>query len=180
MSPLPNEHSSVKVSARHRTVWPSLRWVLRSPHRLLAFGFGSGLLRPGAGTWGTLLAWLLWIVSTDYHSDEHVAVVLVVGLVYGSWACGRVCRELGVHDHVGIVWDEIVAFWLVLWLTPSTWLWQLIAFGLFRFFDIVKPGGIKKIDATIKGGIGVMVDDLVAAAYSLLVIAILVQVGERL
>jgi phosphatidylglycerophosphatase A len=68
----------------------------------------------------------------------------------------------------------------VLWLTPSTWLWQLIAFGLFRFFDIVKPGGIKKIDSTIKGGIGVMVDDLVAAAYTLLVIAILVQVGERL
>ena len=180
MNPDSNEHSPLKVSARHRTVWPSLKWVLSSPNRLLAFGFGSGLLRPGAGTWGSLVAWLLWVMTASYQTDLRIAIVLVVGFAYGSWACGRVCRSLGVHDHVGIVWDEIVAFWLVLWLTPSHWFWQLIALGLFRFFDIVKPGGIKKIDAKIKGGLGVMLDDIAAAAYTLVVIAILVALGERM
>jgi len=180
MSPVPNEQPPLKVSARHHTVWPSLKWVLSSPNRALAFGFGSGLLRPGAGTWGTLTAWLLWIATTSYQTDLRVLIVLISGFVYGSWACGRVCLSLGVHDHVGIVWDEIVAFWLVLWLTPSNWFWQLIAFGVFRFFDIVKPGGIKTIDAKIKGGLGVMVDDIVAAAYTLVVIAILVQIGNRI
>ena len=143
------------------------------------FGFGSGLLRPGAGTWGTLTAWLIWSIATPYLTDQRVILVLILGFVYGSWAAGHVCRSLKVHDHVGIVWDEIVAFWLVLWLTPSTWWLQLIAFGVFRFFDIVKPGGIKQIDARIKGGLGVMVDDLVAAAYTLIVIAVLVQFGAK-
>lgn len=162
---------------RMRVAYPTLRWVAGDPGRLIAFGFGSGLLRPASGTWGTLLAWLLWVVAAPAASDLALAIFLTVAFAYGCWACQRVARELQVDDHVGIVWDEVVAFWLVLWLTPDTFFAQLVAFGLFRLFDIVKPPPIKYFDAKLKGGFGVMWDDILAAAYALLVIAILVRLG---
>ncbi len=166
-----------RVSERHLTKWPTLSWVFSDPGRMMMFGFGSGLLRPGSGTWGTLLAWLLWSFSAPGVGDTAIAVFLVACFVYGCWACERVTAQLGVTDHVGIVWDEFVAFWLVLWLVPDSLAAQAVAFVLFRFFDTVKPPPIRQADARFKGGFGVMFDDLLAAGYTLLVMAILVRVG---
>lgn len=165
------------VSTRHRTVWPTLRWVFSDPGRVLMFGFGSGLFRPGSGTWGTLLAWLLWVLASPGASDVAIGIFLLLAFVYGCWAAERVSRSLGVQDHVGIVWDEFVAFWLVLWLIPGSLLAQSVAFVLFRIFDTLKPPPIRQIDRRFKGGVGVMVDDLLAAFYTLMIMALLVRFG---
>lgn len=165
---------------RSRAVYPSLSWICRCPDRLIAFGLGSGLLRPASGTWGTLLAWIMWVIwaaAAPAVSDLVIGVFLALAFLYGCWACGRVGRELQQPDHVGMVWDEMVAFWLVLWLTPTGWLPQALAFVLFRAFDIVKPPPIKYFDAHLKGGFGVMWDDIVAAGYALLIMASAVRMG---
>jgi len=154
---------------------PGLAWVFRSFPRVVSFGLGSGLIRPAPGTWGTLLGWLLWVVAVARLPDTYIAALLVAAFVLGCWTCQRVGKEMGRADDGGMVWDEIVAFWLVLWLTPDSFGAQLLAFVVFRFFDIVKPPPISFFDRHFKNGFGVMWDDIVAAAYSLLVIAILVR-----
>lgn len=145
------------------------RWMSKRLARIIAFGFGVGLLRPAPGTWGTLLAWLLWAVGLVHLSNWGVAIFLAVALVYGCWACERVGQELGVPDHSGMVWDEMVAFWLILWLIPGSLFGQALAFVLFRLFDITKPRPIAQLDRRFKSGVGVMLDDLVAAVYALVV-----------
>jgi phosphatidylglycerophosphatase A len=152
-------------------------WVFGAPHRLVAFGFGSGLVRPAPGTWGTLLGWLLWVVGVGRLPDLYIGLVILVGFVLGCWACGRTGQDLGRPDDGGMVWDEIIAFWLVLWLTPAGWLAQSVAFLVFRGFDIIKPPPIRYFDARLKSGFGVMWDDVLAAAYSLLLMAVLVRLG---
>jgi phosphatidylglycerophosphatase A len=171
----PPAHESLRERARRP--YPTLAWICGDPGRLLAFGFGSGLIRPMSGTWGTAFAWLIWFCAARAVNDLAIGLFLAASFAYGSWACDRVGRELKVSDHMGVVWDEMVAFWLVLWLTPAGWLPQLCAFLLFRFFDIVKPQPIKFFDARLTGGFGVMWDDIVAAAYALLVMAIAVRLG---
>ncbi len=159
------------------SVHPPVRWVFQNIWRIIAFGFGSGLLRPAPGTWGTLFAWLVWVLAFERLSDNVIAAVLVSAFVLGCVACERTGRAMGVSDHGGMVWDEMLAFWLVLWLSPASLAAQAVAFVLFRGFDIIKPQPIRYFDARFKGGFGVMWDDLVAAAYSLLVMAILVSLG---
>ena len=154
---------------------PSAAWVFRSFPRIISFGLGSGLIRPAPGTWGTLLGWLLWVVGVSRLSDAYIAVVLLAAFALGCWTCHRVGKEIGKADDGGMVWDEVVAFWLVLWLTPDVLMAQMLAFVVFRFFDIVKPPPISFFDRHFKNGFGVMWDDIVAAVYSLLVIAILVR-----
>lgn len=165
------------ISSRHRTTWPTLRWVFSDPARILMFGFGSGLIRPGSGTWGSLLAWFLWIVVSPGANHLAIGIFLLLCFVYGCWAAHRVSQSMGVQDHVGIVWDEFVALWLVLWLVPDSLFVQGIAFVLFRFFDTVKPPPIRQVDARFKGGVGVMADDLLAAFYTLIVMAVLMRFG---
>ena len=161
--------------------FPSLGWICGHPARFIAFGLGSGLIRPAPGTWGTLAAWPIWyLLMLARPSSWLIAVLLVLALILGSWACHRTGRDLGVADHGGMVWDEMVAFWLVLWLTPATLPAQAVAFGVFRLFDIVKPVPIRQLDARFKNGFGVMLDDLLAAGYTLLVLALLVRVGVPL
>ncbi|RTZ40000.1 phosphatidylglycerophosphatase A [Candidimonas sp. SYP-B2681] len=157
------------------TFTPTAAWVFRSFPRIVSFGFGSGLIRPAPGTWGTLLGWLLWVVLVERLPDIYIAILLPAAFVLGCWTCHHVGKEMGRPDAGGMVWDEIVAFWLVLWLTPDSFVAQLFAFALFRAFDIVKPPPIHFFDRHFKNGFGVMWDDIVAAAYSLLVIAILVR-----
>lgn len=169
-------HSSQRHSANSSSS-PGARWVFGNAWRIVAFGFGAGLLRPAPGTWGTLLAWLLWVLLLQGRSDTLVAGVLLAAFVVGCLACERAGRALGVPDHGGMVWDEVVAFWLVLWLTPQSLAAQAVAFVLFRGFDIAKPQPVRYFDARLKGGFGVMWDDIVAAAYSLLVMAVLVTLG---
>ena len=147
---------------------PSLRFLLSHPVHLIAFGFGSGLSRFGPGTLGTLVAIPIFAITYPRLSDGWYALLLVAAFLGGIWTCERTSRALGVHDHGGIVVDEIVAFMIVLVMIPHTLGWQVSGFLLFRLFDIWKPFPITWCDGHLKGGFGVMFDDILAAGYSLL------------
>ena len=154
---------------------PDLRFLLAHPSHFIALGFGSGLAPKAPGTFGTLLGWLLFPALSWSLSDGMLLGLLVIFFTGGVLAADRAGRALGVPDHGAIVWDEMVAIWLVLVFAPPTLLWQAVAVALFRFFDIVKPPPVRNVEAALKGGFGVMADDIVAAAYALLVLAILVR-----
>ncbi len=152
-------------------VRPSLRFVYRHPAHFIAFGGGIGLIPFAPGTFGTLLAIPLFHVLQP-RLDAWTFIVVIVALYWlGVWACAVAGRALGAADHGGMVWDEVVAFLLVLFFVPAGGYWQAFAFVVFRVFDIFKPPPIRYYDRTLKNGFGVMWDDLVAAAYTLLVIA---------
>jgi phosphatidylglycerophosphatase A len=156
--------------------------MLAHPARWLALGLGSGLSPVAPGTAGTLWAWAAFIVASHWLGPLGWGLTILAGLLVGLWACTRTAQHLGVADPSAIVWDEIVAFWVVLWLlTPaSAWL-QALAFALFRFFDAAKPGPVGWADRRFKlapgeaigwrQGVGILVDDLVAAACTLFVLA---------
>ena len=151
---------------------PDLKFLFAHPAHFIALGFGSGLSPVAPGTAGTLAAWLLFPLVRPHVSDAGFLAFLAAAFAIGVFAASRSGRDLGVADHGSIVWDEIVPFWLVLLLTPEGWLWQLAAFIWFRFFDIVKPQPARWIDGHMKHGFGVMLDDVVAAGYTLLVLAL--------
>lgn len=151
---------------------PDLGFMRPRLSRWIALGFGSGLAPVAPGTFGTLFAWAAFACLDPFLTDAAWWVVLVLGFCLGCWACERTGRDLGVPDHSGMVWDEVIAFWLVLLVVPGTFASQLAAFFVFRFFDVVKPPPIRFIDRTVKGGFGVMADDLVAALYTLLAVAL--------
>jgi len=156
---------------------PGLRFLLSHPANWVALGLGSGLLRPGPGTWGTALAWAIFAALAPGGAQDLATALLIVAvaLIIGAWAAEHTAAMLGETDPSTIVVDEMVAFWLVLILLPAgehTLRLQAIAFVLFRFFDIAKPPPIRLIDRRWKNAVGVMADDLVAAFYTLLVIAI--------
>ena len=155
---------------------PSWRLMMSHPAHQLSFGFGSGLIRPAPGTWGTLFAWLVFVVLDPWLGDAGWAIVIATTFVLGAAAANRTGRALGRPDHGAIVIDEIVAFWLVLWLLPGGVFTQAVAFLGFRFFDILKPPPIRAVDRRFKNGVGVMLDDLLAAFYTLLVASVLVRV----
>ena len=150
----------------------NFRFLFAHPAHFIACGFGSGLSPWAPGTIGTLAAWVLYPLIRPHFSDPGFAVFLLVAFVVGVFAAARTGRMLGVVDHGAIVWDEIVPFWLVLFLAPEGWLWQTAAFFLFRLFDIVKPQPARWIDTHVKTGLGVMSDDVIAAGYTVLVLAI--------
>lgn len=156
---------------------PNSRFMLSHPAHLLAQGFGSGLSPIVPGTSGTLFAWLTFSVLTSRWPEIFTpmcwAVIIAVGFIVGIWACHRTGRNLGIPDHGSMVWDEIIAFWLVLlFLMPAGFKTQLWAFLWFRFFDMVKPAPIRYFDRRFKGGFGVMWDDILAAFYTLLLFAL--------
>ena len=153
---------------------PGLRLLLAHPAHLIALGLGSGLLRPGPGTWGTALAWLLYALFAALHPGTGLSfALLALSLPLGVWAAGRAGAALGEADAAAIVIDEMVAFWLVLLMLPTgaSFGLQAAAFLLFRLFDITKPPPIRQIDRRWHHPLGVMADDLLAAFYTLLVIA---------
>ena len=151
---------------------PGLRFLFSHPAHFIACGLGSGLSPFASGTAGTLAAWLLYPLLRPHFSDLGFLLFLAAAFAFGVYAAGRTGRDLGVADHGAIVWDEIVPFWLVLFMTPEGFLWQLAAFFWFRFFDVIKPQPACWIDASMKNGFGVMLDDVVAALYTLLVLAL--------
>jgi phosphatidylglycerophosphatase A len=156
---------------------PSADFMLAHPAHLLAIGFGSGLSRWMPGTVGTLFGWLLFhALSTrwpELMTPATWGALIVVGFVVGVWACERTGRALGVPDHGAMVWDEIVAIWLVmLFVTPASFKNQLIAFVVFRLFDMIKPPPIRQFERRFKNGFGVMGDDIIAAFFTLLVLAL--------
>jgi len=146
--------------------------MLRHPAHVIALGAGAGLIPGAPGTAGTLLAFPLYWALAKYFTAPTLLALLALGFVLGMWACGRTGRALGASDPGAIVWDEIVAFMLVLFFTPAGYLWQAVAFLLFRLFDILKPPPIHYFDRKLKNGFGVMFDDLLAAFYTLLVLAV--------
>lgn len=160
-----------------RVIRPSARFMLAHPAHILAQGFGSGLSPVMPGTMGTLFAWLTYNVLTvrwpALFTPLNWLLIIAAGFVIGIWACGKTGRDLGVADHGSMVWDEIIAFWLVLVLiNPAGFGTQLWAFFWFRLFDMVKPPPIGYFDRHFKGGFGVMWDDILAAFYALLLFAL--------
>ena len=150
---------------------PDSKFLFAHPAHLIAFGFGSGLAPKAPGTVGTLLGLpLFWLVVAVAPDLTNRIILLIAAFLLGVWACGRTGRALGVADHGGMVWDEIVAFALVLLFTPADWPWIALAFALFRLFDILKPWPIRFADMHLKSGFGVMFDDLLAAGYAIAVI----------
>lgn len=147
---------------------------LCNPVHFLALGFGSGLLAPAPGTWGTLAGWLLGITALQFISSYWLVILAVIGFIVGIYLCEKTAADMGVHDHGAIVWDEIVAIWLVLAFIPEqSWDWYCLAFILFRLFDIFKPYPIKYFDNNIENGFGIMLDDLFAAVYTILSVLLL-------
>jgi phosphatidylglycerophosphatase A len=177
-------------------VLPNRRWMMHTPWRLFAFGFGSGLSTIAPGTVGTLWAWAIGLLLKTFFVEFtyfDAFWLLIFGFFLGCWACGKTGEELGKPDHSGMVWDEIIAFWLVLlFVLPSSWKIQALAFLTFRYFDIAKPGPIQWIDEYFKHwdgtgyfgkwptmfrGFGVMIDDLLATFFTLIVISIFYKLG---
>ena len=154
---------------------PTTRLLLSHPAHFISLGFGAGLSPWAPGTVGTLLGWALYPLIRTPVSEFVFLALLASFFLAGVLAAERTGKALGVSDHGGIVWDEMVAVWLVLLFTPATLLWQAVAVALFRFFDIVKPPPVRWADRSFKGGFGVMFDDLVAAGYALLALAVLVH-----
>ncbi|MBK7424198.1 MAG: phosphatidylglycerophosphatase A [Propionivibrio sp.] len=150
-----------------------MHFLLSHPAHLVACGFGSGLSPVAPGTVGTLFAWASFPLLRPWMNDFELIGFLIVCFIGGVLAAQRTGADLGVVDHGSIVWDEIVPFWLVLVFCPAGGLWQITAFLLFRLFDIVKPQPARYFDEQVKNGFGVMTDDLVAAGYTVLVLAIL-------
>ena len=151
---------------------PSLRFFLSHPAHIVACGFGIGLSPFAPGTVGTLFAWISFIPLRQWMGDAELAVFCILAFLIGIIAVQKTGVDLGATDHGSIVWDEIVPFWLVLLLCPPSWIWQASAFLLFRVFDILKPQPARYFDEEVKNGFGVMCDDLVAGAYTVLVLAI--------
>lgn len=159
---------------------PPFAFLFRHPAHLIACGFGSGLSPWASGTVGTLFAWLSFpFLRSLFPDDLALAVFLALAFVLGVTACHITGRNLGVVDHGAIVWDEIVPFWIVLLMTPDTLTWQLAAFLWFRFYDITKPPPASYFDNEVKNGLGVMMDDLVAAGYTVLTLALFKALVER-
>jgi phosphatidylglycerophosphatase A len=156
---------------------PDAHFMLSDPAHIIAQGFGSGLSPILPGTSGTLFAWLSFNVLTlrwpTVFTELNWALLIAAGFVLGIWACRRTGRHLGVSDHGSMVWDEIIAFWLVLlMLSPASFTTQCWAFFWFRLFDMAKPPPIRYFDRRFKGGFGVMWDDIVAAFVTLLLFAL--------
>ena len=189
MNPKINQSPSAK---------PTVKWMLGSASRTIAFGFGSGLSPIAPGTAGTLWAWASFLIGSYFLTTENWLWIISIGIFLGCWICGQVSEQLGKKDFGGIVWDEVVAFWLILALTMPMTIWmQALAFGVFRFFDAAKPGPIGLIDhhfkhleennnqahssikQTLWRGFGIIADDLAAAFLTYLVI-VAVQVAIQL
>ena len=152
---------------------PNREFLFKHPAHFIAFGFGAGLIKKAPGTWGTLVGVPIFLLAA--HTGGTLAALLVAAVLFlvGIWASAIAGRALGVADHGGIVIDEIAAMVLVLAYTPRSWWWLLTAFLLFRLFDILKPWPISYFDRTLKGGFGVMFDDLLAALATIGVIFLL-------
>lgn len=174
---------------------PNLRFLIAHPAHFIACGFGSGLTSFAPGTAGTLFAWLTYpLLRLAYPADLNFGLFLAFMAIFGTWCVHVTGRHLGEHDHGAIVWDEILPFWALLMFIPPALIesphgvflsvaglaWQAGAFVLFRIFDIVKPPPASYFDTRIRNAFGVMMDDVVAAAYALLTLALLRLVIDRL
>ena len=171
-------YSDLPAVSMVHSIRPTASFMLRHPAHAIAMGFGSGLSPKAPGTVGSLWGWASWLLIHNSLSIPAQAVLILVSLGLGWWACTLTARNMGVSDPGAIVWDEIVAMWMILFLImPAGFMTQLSAFLLFRFFDAAKPGPVAWADRLFKGfgwrgGFGILFDDLVAALCTLLVLAL--------
>jgi len=148
--------------------------LMMHPAGWIATAFGAGLSPKAPGTAGSLVALLpWWFLLRDGPPGVYLAV-LVAGFLLGVWACGVCDRRLGMHDQGALVWDEVIGMWLTLFFAPRQWWWMLVGFALFRLFDIWKPWPVSWADRRVHGGLGVMLDDVVAGLYALIVLQLAV------
>lgn len=145
------------------------RSAFTHPIHFLAIGLGSGAAPKAPGTFGTVAALLLYI-PLAWLTPVWYALVVVVAAVVGIYLCGKTSRDWGVHDHGAIVWDEFVGYWITMFMIPVTWYWALLGFALFRLFDIWKPWPVRYFDRQVHGGLGIMLDDIVAGVMAWLVL----------
>lgn len=143
--------------------------ALRKFAHFLAFGFGAGKSPVAPGTFGTLVGIPAYLLLQSLPALAYAIMVLAL-FALGVWLCQMTERDLGVHDHPGIVWDEIVGYLITMFMAPNGWIWIAVGFLLFRLFDIWKPFPIRQIERRIQGGFGNMLDDALAGFYSLAVL----------
>jgi phosphatidylglycerophosphatase A len=146
--------------------------LLRDPVHLLALGFGTGLAPIAPGTFGSIVGLLFGLALAPLGLPIALTVTVVLTLA-GIWICGESARKLGVHDHPAIVWDEVTGMMLTLLAAPATWWGAVLAFGLFRLFDVWKPWPIREIDHGMRGGLGIMLDDVMAAVMAAILLLII-------
>lgn len=151
---------------------PDWKFLFSHPAHFLSLGFGTGLAKKAPGTFGTLVAFPLYFLIAEYDFYTELGIIAAL-LLLGIWLCDFTGKALGVSDHSSMVWDEIVAMMLVLTFTPHCYINYTVAFILFRIFDIWKPFPIRQCDAKIKGGFGVMFDDILAAVYTIISVKVL-------
>jgi len=147
-----------------RNSLPAGYW--RNPIHFKPCGFGTGAAAYAKGTWGTLVGIPFYIMMSDLSPLMYIAICFVM-YVFGVWLCGRTAQDFNVHDHPGIVWDEVVGYLVTMIAVPFAWHWVILGFILFRIFDIAKPWPIKAIDRGVEGGTGIMLDDVLAGLFAL-------------
>jgi phosphatidylglycerophosphatase A len=157
------------LNSNTKALNPSYQQLIRKPAHWLAFGFGAGLAPKAPGTFGTLVAIPFYLLLQPLSLEIYLLVV-ALAFALGIYLCGTTAKDLNHHDHSGIVWDEMVGYWLTMVLVPVHWLWIVIGFLLFRFFDIVKPWPIRWFDRRVHGGFGIMLDDIIAAIFAALLL----------
>ena len=150
---------------------PLSRIHLTNPVHFLALGLGSGLIHPAPGTWGSLVGLIIGVLLLPHIGNISFAILTALSFVLGCYLCQKTADDMGVHDHGSIVWDEFVGVWICLLFVPEiNWLWCFSVFVLFRLFDILKPYPIKFFDKKLESGFGIMIDDVFAAIYAVIVI----------
>lgn len=149
---------------------------MSDPVFLLAFGFGSGLAKKAPGTCGTLAAVPIYLILIQ-AGDLFYSLIMLLVSISGIWICGIAAKKLGVHDYGGIVWDEIAGYLITMWAIPFSWGAVIAGFVLFRLFDILKPWPIKTIDSKMSGGLGIMMDDVLAGIFAWVVLILLLRNG---
>ena len=152
--------------------------LLKNPVHFLALGFGSGLAPKAPGTFGTLMAVPIYLILQQLNLEYYILVVLFVSLI-GIAICDKSSELMGVHDHPGIVWDEFAGYFITMIAVPFEWIWVLTGFILFRFFDILKPQPIGWLDKSVKGGLGIMIDDIVAGIMAGISLHLIIWVTQN-
>jgi phosphatidylglycerophosphatase A len=162
-----------KLKKQHQRADAIARLDIHNPLHVLAVGLGSGLAPKAPGTFGTLAAVVLYLVlGMGYWNLTFYAWAMVVAFGLGVWFCHAAAKAIGVPDHGSIVWDEFVGFWITMFAAPTGFGWVVAGFCLFRLFDIIKPWPIRWLDQYVKGGFGIMIDDVIAGIFSCIILQV--------
>lgn len=176
MHPKTSTHTANQSNAKKPSQRLTVRFLFSHPAHILSLGLGSGLSPIMPGTLGTLLGWVSFVALDRYLTPGHWVALICLGFLIGIPACAYTAKALNMSDPSAVNWDEMVAFWLILlFIMPASFGVQLAAFLIFRFFDMVKPPPIRYFDRHVKGGFGIMLDDIIAALCTLLTFAIWVR-----